>query len=57
MGQSDVTVVHVVTAASSELWVVWFHTSTGVVEFERTAESVWDTGEESNIVVSNTSID
>lgn len=54
---SDVTVVSIVTTACSEFWVVWFHASAGVVEFERAAKSVWNTSEEGNVVVGNTSVD
>lgn len=56
MGLTDVAVVSIVTAASSELWVIWLHGGAGVVEFEGAAESVWNTGEESDVVIGNTGI-
>lgn len=57
MGLGNVAVISIVTAASSEFWIVWLHAGAGIVEFERTAESVWNTSEEGNVVVGNTGID
>lgn len=57
MGLGNVTVVGIVTATSSEFWVVWFHAGARVVKFKRAAESVWNTSEESDVVAGNTSID
>lgn len=37
MGLSNVAVISIVTAASSEFWVVWLHAGAGIVELEGTA--------------------
>lgn len=57
VGLSNVAVVHVVAAASVELWVVRLHAGARIVELQGTAEGVWDTGEEGHVVRSNTGVD
>lgn len=56
VGLLNVAVVSIVAAAGSELWIVRFHAGAGVVKFEGTAESVWNTGEEGDVVIGNTGI-